>query len=71
MDSDTASRRSLLGLAGATSLCCLAPSAVAATGGGAAVGLGAGLGQLAVTVVTLGIIGAVVRWRTGCSACDR
>ncbi|ELY50208.1 hypothetical protein [Natronolimnohabitans innermongolicus] len=72
MDSKTASRRSLFGLAGAASLCCLAlaPGAVGLAGGGAAAGLGAGLSQIAVTVLTLALLGFVVRWRTGCSNCD-
>ncbi|ADD07255.1 uncharacterized protein Nmag_3713 (plasmid) [Natrialba magadii ATCC 43099] len=73
MDSETASRRSLFGLAGAASLCCLvfAPGAVSLAGGGAAAGLGAGLGQIIVTVLTLALVSVVVRWRTGCSSCER
>ncbi|TYT61303.1 hypothetical protein FYC77_14430 [Natrialba swarupiae] len=73
MDSKTASRRSLLGLAGATSLCCLAfaPGTVGLAGGGAAAGLGAGLGQIVATVLTLAVIGFVIRWRTTCSTCER
>ncbi len=73
MDAKTASRRSLFGLAGAASLCCLAlaPGAVGLAGGGAAAGLGAGLGQIIVTVLTLGVIGFVVRWRTSCSDCKQ
>ncbi|MDQ2052865.1 hypothetical protein RBH26_20700 [Natronolimnohabitans sp. A-GB9] len=67
MNSETASRRSLFGLAGAASLCCLAPAGAAVAGGGAAVGLGTGLGQLLVTVLTLALVGVVVRWRTDCS----
>ncbi|MEY7851097.1 hypothetical protein AB7C87_18055 [Natrarchaeobius sp. A-rgal3] len=71
MDSETASHRSLLALAGGASLCCLAPGAVATAGGGAAVGLAAGLGQVVVTALTLAIIGLVVSWRRDCSTCDR
>ncbi|WIV66250.1 hypothetical protein QQ977_11170 [Natrialbaceae archaeon AArc-T1-2] len=70
MDSDTASRGSLLGLAGLASLCCVGAGTVAVTGGAAAGGLGATLGQTIVTMVTLGIIWLVVRRRTGCSACE-
>ncbi|APX98340.1 hypothetical protein [Natronorubrum daqingense] len=70
MSSDAASRRSLLGLAGVASLCCLAPGTAAVSGGVAASGLGAGLGQVAVTVLTLGVIGSVLRWRRNCSRCE-
>ncbi|OVE84261.1 hypothetical protein [Natronolimnobius baerhuensis] len=70
MGSERASRRSLLGLAGVASLCCLAPGAAAVAGGGVAAGAGAGLGQVLVTVATLAGIGLVVRWRTGCAGCD-
>ena len=71
MSSETASRRTWLGLAGVASLCCLAPGAVAATGGAASIGMGAGLAQVAVTVLTLGLIGLVIQWWTGCSRCRR
>lgn len=75
-DSDSASRRSLLGLGGLASLCCLGTGAAvvgggAAAGGGAAVaGAGGGLVQIAVTVMTLAVIGVVLRWRSGCSDCS-
>ncbi|WP_083902480.1 hypothetical protein [Natronorubrum sulfidifaciens] len=70
MSTDSASRGSLLGLAGLASLCCVAPGAMAVTGGVTAGGLGAGLGQMLVTVVTLAAIGVVARRRTDCSACE-
>ncbi|NGM69362.1 hypothetical protein G6M89_10140 [Natronolimnobius sp. AArcel1] len=66
--SETMSRRSLFGLAGAASLCCLAPGTAAVAGGGTTAAAGAGLGQVLVTVVTLAAIGLVVRWRTDCPA---
>jgi len=69
MDSESASRRSLFGLAGAASLCCLAPGAVAASGGAGAVSLAAGFGQVATTLLTLALVGLVVRWRIQCSNC--
>ncbi|MFP9190754.1 hypothetical protein ACLI4Q_03675 [Natrialbaceae archaeon A-CW1-1] len=70
MDSDAASRRSILGLSGVASLCCLAPGAFAATGGGLAGVLGAGGTQILVTILTLGAIGHVIRHRTGCTDCE-
>lgn len=70
MSSEATSRRSLLGLAGVASLCCLAPSTAAVSGGVAAGGLAAGLGQVAVTVLTLGVIGLLVSWRSDCSSCE-
>ncbi len=75
MDSGSASRRSLLGLAGLAGLCCVGTSGLvvggAAVAGGTAVGgASSALAQSAVTVVTLGIIGAVLRFRTRCSDCE-
>ncbi|QFU83152.1 hypothetical protein [Natronorubrum aibiense] len=70
MNSESASRGSLLGLAGLASLCCLGPGAMAVTGGVTATGLGAGLGQVLVTVLTLSVVGVVLRRRTGCSTCE-
>ncbi|MFP8953461.1 hypothetical protein ACLI4Z_10865 [Natrialbaceae archaeon A-arb3/5] len=69
MDSETASRQSLLGIAGLASLCCVAPGAAAVSGGVAAGGLGAGIGQAVATVLALAIVGLVVRWRTDCTDC--
>ncbi|MDF9745346.1 hypothetical protein [Natrinema salsiterrestre] len=76
MDSDSASRRSLLGLAGVASLCCLGTGGLvvggtAAVAGGAATGSAtSGYVQLAVTLVTLGVIGALLRFRTRRSDCQ-
>ncbi len=70
MDDDTAGRRSLLGIAGLASLCCISPGAAAVTGGAAASGLGSGLVQTGVTALTLAIVALVVRRRSGCSDCD-
>lgn len=73
MSSESASRGSLLGVAGLASLCCVGPGAAAVTGGVGAVGLVAGLGQALVTLLTLLLVGAVLRWRTdwlGCGACS-
>ncbi len=47
------------------------PGTVGLAGGGAAAGLGAGLGQIVATVLTLAVIGFVIRWRTTCSTCER
>ncbi|SDC52247.1 hypothetical protein [Natrinema hispanicum] len=76
MDSDTASRGSLWGLATLASFCCVGSGTVAVAGGtavagGAAVGgLSSGVVQLAVSIVTLGLIGMIVRWRATCSNCE-
>ncbi len=76
MDTDSASRRSLLGLAGFASLCCLGTGGLvvggtAAVAGGAAAGNAtSGLVQLAVTLVTLGVIGVALRFRARCSDCE-
>lgn len=74
MDDDSASRRSILGLGALASFCCLGPGGAAVAGGtaaassGAAVGMGAGIVEALAILVTLLAVGAVVRWRTGCSA---
>ncbi|MFD1562324.1 hypothetical protein ACFR99_01895 [Haloarchaeobius amylolyticus] len=76
MDSDAASRRSLWGLATLASFCCVGSGTVAVAGGtavagGAAVGgLSSGVVQLVVSIVTLGLIGLVLRVRSGCSDCE-
>ena len=76
MDEESASRGSLLGLATLASFCCVGSGTVAVAGGtavagGAAVGgLSSGIVQLAVSIVTLGLIGVVVRWRADCSNCE-
>ncbi|ELY92387.1 hypothetical protein C483_08028 [Natrialba hulunbeirensis JCM 10989] len=68
MDSDSASTRSLLGLAGVASLCCLGTSTAALAGGTAGgLGLAAGFGQLAATGITLAVVGLVLRFATTCS----
>ncbi|ELY58539.1 hypothetical protein [Natronococcus jeotgali] len=68
-NSETASRRAKLGLAGLASLCCLGPGATAVSGGALAYGLAAGGAQLLVTALALGGIGLVVR-RRNCSTCS-
>ncbi|MFA9417416.1 hypothetical protein [Natrinema sp. HArc-T2] len=76
MDSGSASRGSLLGLATLASFCCVGTGTVAVAGGtavagGAAVsGLSSGFVQLAVTIATLGLIGVVFRLRSGCQSCE-
>lgn len=76
MDDDSASRRSIVGLGALASLCCLGPGGAAVTGGtaavsgGAAVGIGAGVVEALAVVLTILAVGAVVRWRTGCSTCE-
>lgn len=70
MDARTTSRRAKLGLGGLASLCCLGPGAAAAVGGSTAVAIRAGLVQALVTVVVLALLGAVLRWRSGCSNCE-
>lgn len=70
MGAKTTSRRAKLGLGGLASLCCIGPGAAAATGGSAALAVRAGLVQALVTVVVLAVMGAVVRWRAGCSDCE-
>ena len=62
--------RSVLGLGGLLGLCCLGPASAAVVGGTAAVGVGGGVVQVLVTAATLAVIGAVLRRRSGCSACD-
>jgi hypothetical protein len=78
-DGSTESMRSpwpLLGIGGALSLCCLvaAPAATgaagAATGGGTAAALGGGFVQVLVTAVTVGLLAALVRLRTGGESCE-
>jgi hypothetical protein len=56
----------LLGLGGAASLCCVGTSAIggaAITSGAVAGGLGAGIAQILVTVVTVALVGLAWRWR--------
>lgn len=62
----------LLGVGGALSLCCLfaAPAAGAAAAGGTAAALGGGLVRVLVTVLTVGVVGAVSRLRSSTRACD-
>lgn len=70
MDDESASRGSLLGLAGLASLCCVGPGAAALTGSAAAGGLLFGLSQAVVIGLTLLTVGLLLRWRTGCSQCS-
>ncbi len=58
----------LLGVGGALSLCCLfaAPTAGAAAAGGTAAALGGGLVRILVTALTVGVVGVVYRFRSGC-----
>ncbi|MDG5818449.1 hypothetical protein [Natronococcus sp. A-GB7] len=67
-ESETASRRTKLGLAGLASLCCLGPGATAVSGGTLAYGLAAGGAQLLVTALALGVVALIVR-RRRCSTC--
>ena len=62
----------LLGVGGAVSLCCLfaAPPAGAAAAGGPAAALGGGLIRILVTVLAVGLIGAVYRVRSSGCACS-
>jgi len=70
-DESTRSYRTLLGLGGALSLCCLVatPAATgavgAAAGGGTAAALGGDMVQLLVTALTVGLLAGVLRLRTG------
>ena len=76
MDDESASRRSIVGLGALASFCCLGPGGAAVTGGtaavsgGTAVGMGAGVVEALLIVVTILAVGAVVRWRTGCATCE-
>ncbi|WP_265109891.1 hypothetical protein [Halosolutus halophilus] len=70
MDSDSASRRARLGLAGLASLCCVGPGTAAVTGGVTVSGLGAGLAPVVVTALVLAVAAVVLRRRTGCSTCE-
>ncbi|MFC3959335.1 hypothetical protein [Halovivax cerinus] len=76
MDDDTASRRSIVGLGALASFCCLGPGGAAvaggtaATSGGAAVGLGAGVVEALFVGLAILLVGAAVRWRTGCGSCE-
>ncbi|WP_340097772.1 hypothetical protein [Salinibaculum salinum] len=71
MTDDSASRWSVLGLGGLASLCCLGPGAAAVGGGATAGALGLGLLQVGVTILTLTVVAAVVRWRLDCSTCGQ
>ncbi|UHQ95135.1 hypothetical protein [Haloterrigena alkaliphila] len=66
MSSDDPSRRSLLGLAGLASLCCIGPGTAAVTGG-TTVGLTAGIAQGVVIFAVLGVVGLLFRLRSDCS----
>ncbi|RLM54146.1 hypothetical protein DVK02_11820 [Halobellus sp. Atlit-31R] len=77
-DTESSKRWSLLGLGGAVSLCCLfaAPAAGGAVSGtvagGATAALGGGVVRILVSALTVGAIGAALRYRTrGCECgCD-
>jgi hypothetical protein len=62
----------VLGVGGAVSLCCLfaAPTAGAAAAGGTTAALGGGLVRILVTVLAVGVVGAVHRVRSAGSACS-
>ena len=68
--------RSLLGVGGAVSLCCLfaTPAGTGAVGttvaGGTTAALGGGLVRILVSAMAVGIVAAVVRMRTGCGSCE-
>lgn len=69
MDDETANRRSILGIAGIASLCCIGPgtAALVSGAGGAATGaLGGGLVDVTVTVLALALAAVVIRWRSDC-----
>ncbi|WP_126664267.1 hypothetical protein [Haloterrigena salifodinae] len=66
MSSDDLSRRSLLGLAGLASLCCIGPGTAAVTGG-TTVGLTAGIAQGVVIFAVLVAVGLLFRLRSDCS----
>ncbi|WP_255193264.1 hypothetical protein [Natronobeatus ordinarius] len=70
MDDDTAARRSIVGVGGLASLCCLGPGTAAVTGGVAASGMGAGLVETAVLALALVIAVFALRRRTGCAGCE-
>ncbi|APW98406.1 hypothetical protein CHINAEXTREME_11700 [Halobiforma lacisalsi AJ5] len=70
MASDSSSRRTLLGVAGLASLCCVGPGALAVTGG-TTVGVLAGLGQGLVVFAVLGVLSILFRLRSDCSSCTR
>ncbi|WP_255171537.1 hypothetical protein [Natrononativus amylolyticus] len=69
MNSETASRRPLIGLAGLASLCCVGTGTVAVAGGVAAGSAGGGIVQMVATVLAIVVAGAILRSRGGCSAC--
>ncbi|SFC69485.1 hypothetical protein SAMN05444422_11526 [Halobiforma haloterrestris] len=70
MVSDSSSRRTLLGVAGLASLCCVGPGALAVTGG-TTVGVLAGLVQGLVVFAVLGVLSILFRLRSGCSSCTK
>jgi hypothetical protein len=67
--------RSLVGLGGAVSLCCLfaTPAGTGAVGttvaGGTTAALGGGVVRILVSAVAVGAVAAVVRMRTDCGSC--
>lgn len=73
--SASTSRRSLIGLGGAVSLCCLfaTPAATGAVGttvaGGTTAALGGGLIRILVTAFGVGIAASVIGWRASCDSC--
>ena len=62
----------VLGVGGAVSLCCLfaAPTAGAAVAGGTTATLGGGVARILVTVLAVGMVGAVYRFRSAGTACS-
>ena len=72
MADETANRRSILGIAGIASLCCIGPgtAAMMSGAGGAATGtLGGGLVDVSVTMLALALGALVIRWRSDCRDC--
>ncbi len=75
-ESEPPSRWPVLWVGGAVSLCCLfAAPATGAAGatlaGGATAAAGGTLVQIAVVALTVGMIGLVVRLRSGSDSCER
>ncbi|WP_232701775.1 hypothetical protein [Halobacterium wangiae] len=76
-DADSGDRWTLLGVGGALSLCCLfaAPAATGVAGGtaagGATAALGGGLIRVLVAALTVGVIGVVLRLRSGSGSCEK
>ena len=74
-DGASAGWQSMLGLGGATALCCLfaTPAATGAVGttvaGGTTAALGGGIIRVLVSAVTVGVLAVLVGRRTDCKSC--